>query len=495
MFELIRRLDRSRFQSLVATFKPGGELEPQLRSLGITPMVFPLKGSLTRPNTLIQIARMAALCRREKVSIVHSHDFYSNVVGTAAASVGRVRAIASRRDLAHWLNPIQRRALLFSLRLADCVVANAQAVGELAARSESVPAEKLQVIPNGIDIARFDAMAKRPPDPPLPDAHGRPRVVMVASMHLPDKGHADLLEAAAQLMARGVRAQYLFVSDGALRAGLEERAAELGLSGEVLFLGRRTDVPAILSKVDLVVLPSWAEGFPNVVMEAMCASRPVLATRVGGIPEVLSDGVTGRLIEPRRADQLAEAIAEMLADPKRLRAFGRAGRLRVEESFSLERMTAAVQWSTRGSPPDHARPSGRLTPAPVGRRGHARERSARSARPRPRACERDRSTVPRAAGGGAGGGARTRRPGPSPYQRSQPAQLAVGRAVRARRPVGADAALGPGARLRARAAAERAIDRAPLRRADRGEPPDRRGADHRRRAVVAHHAAAGVLPL
>lgn len=343
MFELLRRLDKTRFRPLVATFKTGGELLPSLRGLGITPIVFPLKGSLTQPNTLFQIARMALLCRRENVRIVHAHDFYSNVVGTSAAALGRVRAIASRRDLAHWLSPTQRRALLVALKLADCVVANAQAVGALASTAESVPADKLRVIPNGIDVERFDALAARAPDPALPDAHGLPRVAMVASMHLPDKGHADLLAAAKQLEDRGVKAQYLFVSDGVLRPALEQRALELGLVDRVHFLGRRADVASILSRVDLVVLPSWAEGFPNVVLEAMCASRPVLATNVGGIPEVLVDGVTGHLLEPRRPDLLADALAVLLAHPERLREMGRAGRRRVEETFSLDRMTDAVE--------------------------------------------------------------------------------------------------------------------------------------------------------
>jgi glycosyltransferase involved in cell wall biosynthesis len=165
---------------------------------------------------------------------------------------------------------------------------------------------------------------------------------MVASMHLPDKGHADLLEAAALLQRRGVRAQWLFVSDGALRCSLEQKARSLALS-DVIFMGRRTDVPAIWSRVDLAVHPSWAEGFPNVVLEAMCASRPVIATRVGGIPEVMVDGETGLLVEPRAPDALAARIESLLRAPDRMREMGHRGRARVLECYSLDRMTAAVE--------------------------------------------------------------------------------------------------------------------------------------------------------
>ncbi len=343
MFELVRRLDRRRWRPLIATFKPGGELLPQLRALDIEPMVFPLNGSLTQPNTALQVMRMAWHLRKHNVRVLHAHDFYSNVIGVAAATVARVRSIASRRDLAHWLNPTQRKALTFSLKLSHCVVANASAVGELVSRTESVPASKLRVVPNGIDVTHFDTLAARAPEPPLPAAlPGVPRIAMIASMHLPDKGHADLLEAAALLEQRGVRAQYLFVSDGTLRPALERRAHALGLDGVVCFLGRRNDVPAVLTQVDLLVHPSWAEGFPNAVLEGMCAGKPVIATRVGGIPEVLIDGEFGHLVDPRQPAQLAQAIADTLADPTAMRALGRRGRQHVERTYSLERLSATM---------------------------------------------------------------------------------------------------------------------------------------------------------
>jgi len=339
MFELIRRLDRRRWRLLMATLKPGGELEPHLRALGVEPLVLDLGGSLTRPQAALSVARLAAFCRRERVRIVHAHDFYSNVIGVTAAQLARARSIASRRDLGHWLGAPQRRALWLALRLADRVIANAQAVGRVATRDEAVPPWKLRVVPNGIDVARFDELAR--PDPLLPATGSLPRVAMVASMHVPDKGHADLLEAAALLRARGLAAQWLLVSDGDLRPSLERRARELGLD-EVWFLGRRDDVPAIWSRVDLAVHASWSEGFPNAVLEAMCAARPVVATRVGGTPEVMLDGETGLLVEPRAPAALAEAIGQLLSAPELRRAMGHRGRARVAARYSLDRMAASI---------------------------------------------------------------------------------------------------------------------------------------------------------
>ncbi|MGZ3441103.1 MAG: glycosyltransferase [Polyangia bacterium] len=344
LYELLRRTDRTRYRPLLACFKPGGELVGELRELGIEPAIFPLRGSLAQANTAYQITRMAMLIRSENVRVVHAHDFYSNVIGVAAASLAGARSIASRRDLAHWLSGTQKKMLHFACRMADAVVANAAAVAEQTARDFGVAAHKLHVVPNGIDVTHFDLQAFHTPEPLLPTGDvSIPRICMVGSMHLPDKGHADLLEAAAILKARGVRAQYLIVSDGALRSGLEQKAQALGVSGDVVFLGRRADVPSLLVRCDVVAHPSWSEGFPNAVLEAMCAARPVVATRVGGIPEVMTDGVHGLLVEPQRPAELASAIGRLLANPLAGHVMGLRGRQHVEREYSLDKMRSTVE--------------------------------------------------------------------------------------------------------------------------------------------------------
>jgi glycosyltransferase involved in cell wall biosynthesis len=343
LFELIRRLDRDRYRPLLACFKGGGELAPALNELGIEPIVFPLRGSLMQPNTAFQVARMAMLIREHDVRVVHAHDFYSNVIGVTAASMAGAKSIVSRRDLAHWLGGTQQKALRLACRVADAVVANAGAVAEQTARDFGVSADKMHVVLNGIDVARFDLQAFKTPDPLLPPGDiAIPRVAMVGSMHLPDKGHGDLLEAAAILKARGVRAQFLLVSDGKLRPQLQERACALDIASDVFFLGRRPDVASVLVRSDVVAHPSWAEGFPNAVLEAMCAARPVVATRVGGIPEVMRDGEHGLLVAPRRPAELASALERLLTNPLAAHVMGLHGRQFVEREFSLDRMCARM---------------------------------------------------------------------------------------------------------------------------------------------------------
>lgn len=308
----LRHVDRARFRPLVGSFHEGGVLLPEVTGLGVPVTAFPLRHSLAHPNTALQIGRIAWLCRRESVRVIHAHDFYGNLLAVAAAPLCGARVIVSRRDLGHWLSAWQTQALALACRLADRVIANAHSVARHDAERLSLPLSRVRVVPNGIDLERFDRLAALAPDPPIPlldDAEARDRTLAVVSnMNLLDKGHGDVLVALALLAQQGLPLHLLLVGTGAQRPRIAERVAELGLSERVHFLGLRRDVPAILARVAATCLPSWAEGFPNAVMEAMVARRPVVATRVGGCPELIDDGVTGLLVPPRDPVALAAAL-------------------------------------------------------------------------------------------------------------------------------------------------------------------------------------------
>jgi glycosyltransferase involved in cell wall biosynthesis len=337
---LLGRLDRRRYRSVVACFHRTGELLPAAERLSTAVEEFPLKGSLLQANTLWQLARLRRLCRAERVRVIHAHDFYANLAAVALGRSLGVPVVVSRRDLAHWLGPVQRRALTVACRLADRVLCNASEVAALA-RAEGVPGDRISVIHNGIDVDAFDReaaaghSARRPAE--------RPVIAMVGSMNLPDKGHSDLLDAADRLRQRGRLLSWWLVSDGALRPMLEAHSRALGVDDSVRFLGRRADIPALLASVDLVVHPSWAEGFPNIVLEAMCAGRPVIATRVGGASELIVDGATGVLVTPRHPGELADAVEWLLVDRNRAEQMGRLARRRVEGRFTLRRTAAATE--------------------------------------------------------------------------------------------------------------------------------------------------------
>lgn len=343
LVELVRATDRARWRPHVASLVADGELRNVFTELGCPPAPFPLGGSLLRPRAAAQVARMALLCRRRGVKIIHAHDLYSNVVAAAAGPLAGARVIASRRDLGDWLTARQRRLLRLACRAADAVLVNARPIAELA-RAEGTIGEKVHVVPNGIDVEAFDARAARGlAGPPLPPREGgAARAVMIGNMDRELKGHGDLIAAAALLRARGVAVDWVLLSEGPLRGRFEAEARAAGVAGAVHFVGHRKDVPAVLREVDLLVHPSWSEGFPNVVMEAMCARVPVVTTGIGGTHELVEDGVTGRLVPARAPEALADAVEWVVRHRDEARRLAAAARARVAEGYSLRRMVQRV---------------------------------------------------------------------------------------------------------------------------------------------------------
>ena len=196
------RVQAEGFAPLVGCFElAGGDLDDFLE-LGLpAPEVFPLRGTLLRPNTLVQVARIAMLIRKRQVALVHGTDFVSNLLGLCAARAAGVRAVVSRVDLGHLrpgFGPRHRSVERWVSRAADAVCANAEAVRKLCLDEEGCAPEKVRVVRNGIDLRRFDRLAAQPLQHPLPE--GRPLVAVVANLW-PVKGHRGLIEAIARLHA------------------------------------------------------------------------------------------------------------------------------------------------------------------------------------------------------------------------------------------------------------------------------------------------------
>jgi glycosyltransferase involved in cell wall biosynthesis len=227
-------------------------------------------------------------------------------------------------------------------------------------RAEGRDTTPIELIYNGVDLSRYDhqeACCTLPEEYGF--AAGTPLVGVVARLE-PEKGHPTLLEAWPHVLEREPEARLLIVGEGSRREALEEQARSLDLLGDechgdrcvgtrharpgakVVFTGRRDDVPAVTAALDVAVLPSYREAQGLVILEAMALSRPVVATNVGGIPEMIEDGVTGLLVPPRDAPALAAAITRLLEDHPLADTLARAGHDLVHERFCLERMIAEV---------------------------------------------------------------------------------------------------------------------------------------------------------
>ncbi len=346
VLELLRGLE-NRYRLRVGVLDEAGPLMEQVWKLGHPMRAFPLTGGVLRPNTALQIGRLAAWLRETRTDLLHVHDFSSTLVAVPAAKLAGVKVVVGRLDLAHWHSPAQRHVWAGLTRGADAVVVNADAIRRMLVREDGVAPEVVHVIHNGIDLPRFDARAEQGLQKPLPDTGGHPVVVQVANMNHPVKRQEDLLVALAQLNHGGVKLHAFLVGDGPRRVALERLAGALGVDGEAHFLGHRTDVPAIWRRAAMGVLCSTAEGLPNAVIEGMAASVPMVVTNVGGNPDLVVDGERGLLVEPRRPAELAVAFQRLLADPDWGRRMGAAGRRFVEQSLSLERLAAAHDWLYR----------------------------------------------------------------------------------------------------------------------------------------------------
>jgi glycosyltransferase involved in cell wall biosynthesis len=303
-----------------------GELAEEVREAGVPVHTLGFVG--LRARSLLGPFRLARALRRERPDIVYAFLFWGYTLALPVAALASPKAlrVAARRstpegDVARRLaRPLRRLADLVS----NAVVANSAEVAEAWLTAYPALRGRMHVIPNGVSIM--------PRVTPKPDG-ACPVIVCVANL-IAYKGHVTLLEAASLLAQRRIPFRLQLVGDGPERSALKTMVTQLRLSAHVEFLGRRDDVPALLTASDLAVLPSYTEGLPNAVMEAMAAGLPVVATAVGGTPSLLAGGA-GATVTPRDPVALADALEEFLRDPRRRAAAGAIGRRAAQERYSV----------------------------------------------------------------------------------------------------------------------------------------------------------------
>ncbi len=339
VLELLRGLPR-RYDIRVAVTHNAGHLLEEVWRLGHLPAEFSFHGSVKKPNTFVQVMRLARWLREHRVEVVHAHDFYTALLAGPATKLAGVGLTVGRLDLAHFHTPLQRRALVACSKMADTVIANAEAIRKMLVEEEGIPPERVTIIRNGIDLPRFERRMEEGLSSPLPDTRGAPVVVHVANLAHPVKRQEDLLQALAILKARGRTLHAFFVGNGPRRELIQRMAGELGVADRAHFLAHRLDVPAILARADIGVLCSSAEGLSNSVIEGMAARLPMVVTAVGGNPEVVEDGVRGLVVPKHEPAALAAAFERMLDDPEAARAMGARARAYVERELTLERLCA-----------------------------------------------------------------------------------------------------------------------------------------------------------
>lgn len=339
-------LDRRRWRPSVVSLLPLGPLARPLLDAGIRVDTLSMRSTLDLPAALVRWRRILAA---ERPAILHTYLFHANLLGRLAGHWAKVPHIISGVRVAERRTRWHARLDRWTRGLVDIHLCVSEGVRAWTLRHVRVPPARLRVIPNGIDPAVVDRASPIDlapfvaNDPAAGDAPARsPRRVLTYVGRLdPQKGLDDLIEAVSQL-PEGVRGRLtiVMVGDGPSRSGLEARIRKLGLTDLFRFVGWQAQPLGWIKAADGLVLPSHWEGMPNVVLEAMAASRPVIATAVEGTAELVRPGETGWLVSPRDPAALARALAAFVEGPRLAREFGAAGRQLVQEEFTAQRMIA-----------------------------------------------------------------------------------------------------------------------------------------------------------
>ena len=348
-------VDREKFDVKVCYVEGSSDGKTKLDKCGMSIYLDPdgrLGGS--RLKTVCALAR---LLKKERPDIVHCHRHKPTVLGLAAAFFAGVEHVVAHVHGLNRTRTLSRRlANKFAFSRVERVLTVSDGVrSDVLSTNPGLGADKVTTIHNGMDIEAFDSARGTGPEENN-GAKGRTRDGVRETLGVkpgelvfgsvgrlaPTKGQIYLVEAFVGVLKKLPHARLLMVGDGPLRAELEESAGRLGISGKVSFVGHRRDVPLVLKGFDVFVFPSLAEGLPLGLLEAMAARLPIVASRVGGIPEVVTLDFA-RLVPPAEPALLADAMVELGSmTEEKVKEFGRAARERVEDEFTSKTMCSRL---------------------------------------------------------------------------------------------------------------------------------------------------------
>jgi glycosyltransferase involved in cell wall biosynthesis len=343
LLQHVLALDRQRFAPEVLAIDPQGKNLERYLAAGV-PVVGPPAGGHGYLKVLRFRRMLAARCASGDVDLVHAWIELTTVIGPQAARAGGVPAVASQRNLGYWLGPVKRQLYRWSnARYVEAMVVNSDAIRRRLLEERLCPEERIHVVRNGVDLERFQPAPDRQqaraslglvPDLPLIGIVGTLKAL---------KGQRDFVQALAELAREGAAFQAVLVGDGPDRQALEAQVRETGLDGRVRFLGRRSDLEALYPAMDVAVLCSRTEGLPNVCVEALACGCAQVVTPVGGVPEVVRDGIEGLHYAPGDTRALAGALRTLLLDGEMRQRMGRAGRERALREFGWETMQRGLE--------------------------------------------------------------------------------------------------------------------------------------------------------
>ncbi len=340
IYALAQRLDKKKFEVIVVSLDCEGKASPEvINSLGCRLVVFRVV-RIYGISGLRQGLRFLKFLKSEKIDILQTYHFSSDIWGAFWGHLVKVKTIISnRRDMGFWRGWPHIQTYRLINRWVDRIVVVSESVKQMIMATEKIPAEKIQVIYNGIEIPKtIETISNSEAIKKELNIKSQEIVLVYVATLKEVKGHMFLLEAMSELIQQYTSMKLLLIGEDRMNGALQERTKQLGLDSHVNFLGKRTDTLRILSVADITLLPSLSEGLSNALLEYMTAAKPVIATSVGGNPEVVQNNYTGFLVPPQNAQAIKEALLKLLTDPEKRRVFGSNGFKRAETNFSLQKM-------------------------------------------------------------------------------------------------------------------------------------------------------------
>lgn len=344
---ILGHMDRTRFDLRVCALQErfGNPIAVKIKELGIPVDMVPIP-HLRTPGAMDSLR---SYLRDRQPDVVHTQLEFSDTLGSLAARLEHIPAVStmhvipepSIRSREFWRHRFMWLSLKYCSRRVFAVSEGAR---QHYIKSGGLPPARVQTLYNGIDLSRYTvdepSKARLRAEFSLPA--GAPVLVTVAYLREP-KGIQYMLAALPDVLRAHPECRYLIVGDGSHRGALEAQTRELGLENNVVFTGQRSDIPEVLAVSDIFVLPTLTEALPTVLAEAMAAGKAIIASGVGGVPEMVEDGRNGLLLPPAQPDKLAEAVNALLGDPAGRDAMGKAGAAIAAAKFDIDRQCRQLE--------------------------------------------------------------------------------------------------------------------------------------------------------
>lgn len=336
LLEFLRHADRERFEFFVCTFVGRGELAQRAKELGWQAVHLATSDPFGFLNPRL-ILQLRALLREWQPHIVHIYGLKVEALMAPLARWNRVpliiSAIRSANIHRRWYH---QRLNRWTAHYVDYWISNSQRGKEIHVAQTGVDPQRIKLHHQGIDLAKFDRIGNRQAVRSKLGVGERDLLIGTVANLRPMKGHKDIIDSIPFIIRRLPMVRFIFIGRDQMAGEIQRYAQARGVSDRIIFAGMQHDIPRLLSALDLFLLPSHREGISTAILEALAMRLPVIATSVGGLPEIIEDGITGILIKPQQPQEIVQAVIKLAKLPLLRLRLGQAGRLLIEQRFSLE---------------------------------------------------------------------------------------------------------------------------------------------------------------